>query len=74
MSIYAIPFLFQISADPLEIDVPTSQSPLSCVKRTYQPNVLIRKRRHGWRARQATRGGRNVLLRRRQKGRWRLTP
>ncbi len=50
-------------------DAGAGNVPLLAIKRVYQPSKIKRQRKHGFLSRIATKAGRNVIQRRKDKGR-----
>ncbi|OQR87748.1 hypothetical protein ACHHYP_08107 [Achlya hypogyna] len=71
-----IPSVPVTSVVPTVMECPEMEDimgPILAIKRTYQPSVLRRKRKFGFRVRKASLGGRKVLNNRFLKGRKRLS-
>ena len=76
-SAYAVPAVSQVSLGEMAESVigtllENLQSGIMFMKRTFQPSLLRRKRKHGFLARQATKKGRQILANRLAKGRSKL--
>jgi len=70
--LFTLPSTSRHKTDETSLSLPSLSSSILFIKRTFQPSILRKKRKHGFLARLGSVGGRKVLKRRLLKGRSRV--